>query len=106
MHLVSDQDRVSVVAFDNKTDVVFPLTHMVGQNLEANKDKLMALRTRNTTNIWKGLECAMDTLREETFVPRRKIVLLLTDGEPNEHPAEGELQALRDYMDRYPKFKF
>jgi len=37
---------------------------------------------------------------------RQKVVMLLTDGQPNELPAKGHTAELRDYKDQYPEFSF
>jgi len=37
---------------------------------------------------------------------RLKVVMLLTDGQPNEIPARGHIPELRDYKDQYPDFAF
>jgi hypothetical protein len=35
---------------------------------------------------------------------RLKVVLILTDGQPNEIPEAGHIQSLRDYKDQFPDF--
>ena len=37
---------------------------------------------------------------------RQQVVMLLTDGQPNELPAKGHTQELRNYKDQYPDFSF
>ena len=51
------------------------------------------LAPRGCTNLWGGLELALDELRKEGSLP--KAVVLLTDGLPNTRPEGGEVEALR-----------
>jgi len=39
-------------------------------------------------------------------VHRRKTLLLLTDGQPNISPPDGHVAELRNYLEKYPDFKF
>ena len=54
---------------------------------------LNGLAPRGCTNLWGGLELALDELRKEGSLP--KAVVLLTDGLPNTRPEGGEVEALR-----------
>jgi hypothetical protein len=38
--------------------------------------------------------------------PRRKTLLLLTDGQPNINPPRGVVAEVLDYKDKYPDFQF
>ena len=107
--LMSANDRISLVVFASNTAVIFPLTAMNQVNLERSRRQLLNLRTKGRTNLWKGLFAGMEELRKghnEVGPERKKSLLLLTDGVPNEHPAFPLAQGLRDYIDQYPKFKF
>ena len=54
---------------------------------------LDGLAPRGCTNLWGGLELALDELRKDGSLP--KAVVLLTDGLPNTRPEGGEVEALR-----------
>ena len=46
-------------------------------------DALGELRPDGQTNIWDGLLCGMETLREHSDGKHQQSLLLLTDGMPN-----------------------
>merc|ERR1719409_2389456 len=60
------------------------------------EDALEQLQPRGSTNLWDGLEKGLETLKARgENCPRFASVLLLTDGQPNSKPPEGELKALQ-----------
>lgn len=38
-------------------------------------------------------------------IPRKQFLLLLTDGQPNESPKGGEVNALKEYLDKHCRGK-
>lgn len=112
MHLLSDDDRLSLVVFDNKSETVVPLTHMTEDGRAVAVATLEEQQTRGSTNIWGGLRRGMDSLRTAPAPnvslsgPRTRTVLLLTDGQPNVQPPNGLThdQALVKYFTEYPHF--
>jgi len=108
MHILGDQDRLSLVAFDNNAAVVFPLGFMNAEGRKRATDALDALAPRGRTDIWKGLHTGLESMRtaEKTAGWRPKTVLLLTDGVPNEVPTRGHIPELRDYKECNPDFSF
>lgn len=102
---LTENDSLSIVSFDDIGEIVFPLMEMdtVGKTQATNALKL--LKPRNNTNLWAGLECGLNSLRNNVNSQRKKYVLLLTDGQPNQSPPKGEHSSLKTYYETYPAFK-
>jgi Mg-chelatase subunit ChlD len=108
MHMCAEYDRVSLVVFSDNAEVVFPLTKMTEQGRIKCHNLLAGQKPGGRTNLWDGILAAMETLRTDTSEAgvRRKVIMLLTDGEPTIEPPHGYVPELKNYMDQYPKFKF
>ena len=111
MHILDENDRVSLVTFSDDANVLFPLTHMTTASRNTCKARLASQTPSGRTNLWAGVHTAMETLRDPDnsnnmqMNARRKVILLLTDGEPTVGPASYQRE-LRNYMDEHPKFSF
>jgi Mg-chelatase subunit ChlD len=101
MHMCSENDRVSLVVFSDSASVIFPLTKMTEQGRIKCHNLLSAQKPAGRTNLWDGILAAMETLREDTSEAgvRRKVIMLLTDGEPTIEPPHGYIPELKNYMD-------
>ena len=88
-------DRIGAISFDNIIEESFPLTEATPVNITRILDELTKIKPRASTNIWGGLEKAIRTLHERTDKSRNAAIMLLTDGQPNERPARGEVETLR-----------
>ena len=101
MNMCSENDRVSLVVFSDNAEVVFPLTKMTEQGRIKCHNLLSAQKPGGRTNLWDGILAAMETLRSDVSEPglRRKIIMLLTDGEPTIEPPHGYVPELKNYMD-------
>lgn len=97
VNMLSAMDRFGLVAYDSTAEIIFPLTLMTedvrGKCLAA-IDRLIPLRS---TNIFDGLEKAFQCFGVGT---RIRSILLYTDGVNNAGPAEGPLEALKNYIRR------
>lgn len=71
-------DRVGIVAFSNRGEVVAPLTDKLHPLLEAT----VGLRAEQYTNIGNGLRCAREMLMKAKD-GNKKYIILITDGQPN-----------------------
>ncbi|CAE7427703.1 unnamed protein product [Symbiodinium natans] len=101
------QDRLALVAFDDKQRTALALTDMCDRGQELALEALDGLRPGGQTNIWGGMKAAMDALREGAASSKRhQAILLLTDGQPNIKPPRGHLRELADYKDTHPGFHF
>jgi len=71
-------DRMGIVAFSNLGEAVAPLTDKLQPLMEAT----MTLRSEQYTNIGNGLRVARRMLQKDNN-SNAKLVILITDGEPN-----------------------
>jgi len=110
MHTLTENDRFTLIAFDSRADLVFPLSPMTEEGLMLAVFALEDLRPCDSTNIWAGLELGLDSLRTSEAnaalgnAPRKCSLFLLTDGQPSESPANGEAEALRGYFQSHRDF--
>jgi hypothetical protein len=126
MHTLAEDDRLAIVAFESTSRLVFPLRKMTDGAKKDATSVLEGLMPEDSTNIWAGLEMALDSLRnpqsrrglrkqqrnrlrasgdEES---RRNCVLLLTDGLPNIRPSFSktpEVDKLKEYFAKNPDFR-
>ncbi|KAH3765853.1 von willebrand factor type A domain protein [Pelomyxa schiedti] len=107
LHTLSPEDRVALVAFDDYAVTSFPLLEMSEDGRMCAILSLEELRPNGSTNIWEGLLAGMEALRAPaTGNPRRKYLLLLTDGQPNINPPRGCIHELKTYKESHPDFNF
>lgn len=101
-------DRLGLVVYNSVAEVVFPLTAMDEPAKEKVLKKLDALHADGTTNLWDGLENALEMLNPSSVTGvtdfRQKTCLLLTDGLANVSPPRGEMAMLRKYKDEHRQF--
>lgn len=108
IHSLSEEDQLGIVTYSDAAEVKLPLTAMNAAGKAAAEAALQTLRADGQTNLWQGLEGALDLLRASPSSPsssngRIAAALLLTDGVPNVEPPEGHLAALRRYQETYGK---
>eukprot|EP00746_Dinoflagellata_sp_MGD_P138916 gnl/MRDRNA2_/MRDRNA2_72470_c0_seq1.p1 gnl/MRDRNA2_/MRDRNA2_72470_c0~~gnl/MRDRNA2_/MRDRNA2_72470_c0_seq1.p1 ORF type:complete len:1023 (-),score=174.32 gnl/MRDRNA2_/MRDRNA2_72470_c0_seq1:198-3188(-) len=108
MHTLKDEDRLALVAFDDKVETVFSLSPMSVEGRESAIVALDALRPRGQTNLWGGILAGLEELRilSQDAGSRKRTLFLLTDGQPNISPPKGHLAELRKYKDGHVDFKF
>jgi len=90
-------DRIGIISFSSEADTVAPLAAVspdsqIGSLIER-------MQPESSTNIWAGLCAALDMLNHSPEQNRR-VIMLLTDGQPNVGPARGivaELERMRAY---------
>ncbi len=83
IRMMSPGDRLSLVSFDQAAEIVLKLTNMDENGQHRALEAAEILQPRGNTNLWAGLLCGMEALRAGGDEPRRKTILLLTDGQPN-----------------------
>jgi len=84
------RDRLAVVEYSDAATLTQPLTYMDEAGRKATVDKVNALRTTGSTNIWDGIHTALRLVADEPSAH----IMLLTDGCPNISPPRGELASL------------
>lgn len=96
-------DRLSIVAYEAKAHTYLELTDMDDEGHQKAMDTVESLHTMGSTNVCEGLLAGMDCLRTGNAEPwRKQILLLLTDGQPND---KKQVEVLRNYRDTHPKFQ-
>jgi len=100
IHSLREQDRLSLVSFCRKAEVLMPLTAMDEAGRKAAEERLDELGFGNGTNLWNGLEkglTALGAIPDDTG--RFGHMILLTDGETEEK--DSILQRLQDAKAKY-----
>jgi Mg-chelatase subunit ChlD len=80
--LLTEEDRLSLITFDDTSKVVLNRVTPTTQEREAISYRIASLRTDGSTNMSAGLLDARD-LAEDAAVGRKQGLLLLTDGHAN-----------------------
>jgi len=106
IHMLSENDRFTLVAFDNNAETVYALSEMSAAGKENAMAALETLKPRGMTNLWGGILEGLEALRASEDATRQKALLLLTDGQPNIAPPRGHLRELRAYKDKHPNYHF
>jgi len=91
-----DKDsRLAVIAFDDRIEIVFDLILMTEVNQSQALTKINGIYPRGRTNIYGGLEKAINILDVRDDKSRNSAILMLTDGLPNISPSRGEVITLK-----------
>eukprot|EP00927_Polykrikos_kofoidii_P023330 TRINITY_DN21530_c0_g1_i1.p1 TRINITY_DN21530_c0_g1~~TRINITY_DN21530_c0_g1_i1.p1 ORF type:complete len:759 (+),score=83.32 TRINITY_DN21530_c0_g1_i1:78-2279(+) len=104
MHMLTENDRLALVVFDDKAEIVFPLTAMTEVGRKDCMQLSDQLAPRGQTNLWEGVLAGLETLRSDGTdkVGRHKTLLLLTDGKPTISPPFGHVRELQRYLETHP----
>jgi len=78
---LGEQDRLAIVSFNHESRVVVPLTRMDTEGQAQAEQALDTLGPGGGTNIWAGIESALDELSKNPGPGNFGHVMLLTDGE-------------------------
>jgi Ca-activated chloride channel homolog len=81
---LADGDRISVIAFHSKTDVVAPPTKIDAGSRLVLRKKLEALEAKGTTDLAGGLRAALEQIALQQVPDEVRRVVLLSDGLPND----------------------
>jgi Ca-activated chloride channel family protein len=84
---LSDDDRLAVVAFHSKTEVLLPSTPLDDDVREQAKSAIAAMRAVGTTDMSGGLQAGLDQVGAYFDANGINRVVLLGDGVPNEGSA-------------------
>ncbi len=96
-----DKDsRLAIIAFDNKIELVFDLMLMTEVNQSQVLTKIEEISPRGQTNIYGGLEKAINILDVRDDKSRNSAILMLTDGMPNISPSRGEIVTLKKLREK------
>lgn len=98
INCLNDGDYLALVPFSDTASVRLGLTEMNAGGRQAAEKIVREMKTEGSTNIWDGLKVGLDVTKDEICSDRNTFVLLLTDGEPNVNPPEGNVPALENYI--------
>lgn len=87
--------RLGVIAFDSEITLIMDLTLMTEMNQDNALRLIDNIRPKSQTNIWGGIQKAIDILEKREDKTRNSAILMLTDGQPNISPARGEIETLK-----------
>jgi len=108
IHTLCDQDRLSIVAFNDTATTVCNLLEMNSVGKTKCIEALNSLIPNGRTNIWDGLKTGLNSLdvainvATGSTIPRKKSIFLLTDGQPVTRPPHGEVYAFNEYKEAHP----
>lgn len=88
-----DQDKACIVVYSTRARVLFPMSYMNADGKARARVALAGVGPENSTNIWDGLQLAMDQMADGGTI------YLMTDGQPNVSPPRGEVAMLGLKMD-------
>jgi Ca-activated chloride channel homolog len=83
LDLLSETDRVGVVAFSTSATLVAPVAPLDANTKRALRSRVTRLRADDRTNIQAGLELGVAELPTTVSDNTRTAVVLLSDGQPN-----------------------
>lgn len=98
---LTDIDTLSIVKYSNKAEMILPPTQMTSSGKNQADTSINSLKTEGQTNIWDGLNQALEICRLNKTDGRNDKIILLTDGQPNIVPPRGHVGMLNKYKDQY-----
>jgi len=100
--LLNGNDRLSLVTYSNQATLVFPPINMNDAGKARAMTQVGLMNAYGGTNLWDGLQTALETLRTSEREGRVASIMLLTDGVPNLNPPRGILPMLTRYQKKTP----
>jgi uncharacterized protein YegL len=92
--ILSNDDEFALVAFDTNAKVIVPLDQIHGE--------LKIPDTPNIgggTNLWEGIATGCRELSRGKDSRKANVLIVLTDGEPNNRPPTGEVDCFQKLLD-------
>ena len=83
MDALKDGDRLAVIAFHSKAEVLLPSTELSAEIRDDVKQRISAMKAQGTTEMAGGLEAAISQVRANYSQKGVNRVVLLGDGIPN-----------------------
>jgi hypothetical protein len=99
VHGLTKDDTFTLVTFSNNAKVICKMVSMSKENRENVLNMIHNLEARGMTNLWDGLQKAMNIINHNTS-SKNSSIYVLTDGMPNISPPRGESHALEKYISR------
>ncbi|CAG9943646.1 unnamed protein product, partial [Clonostachys rosea f. rosea IK726] len=93
---LNEGDRLGIVTFGSKSNIVLNLTSMDKTNKDKAREKVRDIESRDATNLWHGMLDGIKVLRQGKPSSRVPALMILTDGKPNHMcPEQGYIPKLR-----------
>ena len=81
---LSPQDRIAVVTFDSKAQLLLPSTLMDDTNAKELREKISAMKATGTTDMSDGLRMAISEVQSHLVAEGVNRIMLVGDGVPND----------------------
>lgn len=91
---------VSIVPFSSQGHVALESTTMDEAGQTKGREAIARLVSSGSTNLWGGIKLGVESL-PPADPTRTSTVLVLTDGEPNNHPVHGYVPTLQRFRDTH-----
>jgi Mg-chelatase subunit ChlD len=98
VNMLDSNDRVSIVLYDNVNTILCNLVVPDDQETKNLMVQIEAIQPTGSTNIYGAIECAIDIISKRTNKSRNSSIILLTDGQANQSPSQGEVSATRSCL--------
>jgi secreted protein with Ig-like and vWFA domain len=100
------QDRLSILAYDDRVNVVCELQQMDEANQAKTVQLIDEIHTGGATDIYTAVEKAIQIIEARKEKSRNPAIMLFTDGQPNRSPPEGEIAAILKLNTKCPIHTF
>lgn len=81
---LSKEDRLAVVVFHSKAEVLLPSTRIDDADIKELRKKIQAMKAQGTTDMGHGLQMALDEVQKSFAAEGVNRIVMLGDGVPNE----------------------
>ena len=95
---LDDNDNISIVTYSSKSCIIVENTPCSAENKLIIEMELDNLKPISNTNMWDGILCSLNILRDNSPKNKNKGIVLLTDGIPNVIPPRGHEYMLKKYF--------
>ena len=96
--MLGGNDYLSIVTFSTDSKIILSITQMDSNGRLNAINKIDSLKTEGQTNIWSGLQKAIELSKQEICENNNVFSVLLTDGESNLNPPRGIIPTLSAYI--------
>lgn len=102
INTLEGDDVLGIVTFSNQARIDFALANMNEEGRNKAMKVVSDMKTEGATNLWDGMHKGMELSKDEKCLTRNTFVVVLSDGEPNQHPPNGEWGATMEYIQSNP----
>ena len=102
INTLENEDALGIVTFSNNARVDFNLAKMTESGRNNAMEVVSKMKTEGATNLWDGMHKGLELSKHELCLTRNTFVVVLSDGEPNQHPPAGEWGAAMEYVHLNP----